>query len=172
MFVDESKSRDYLLIASVVAPHDLVAARKTIRALVLPGQRRLHMKSEGDGRRRVILTELERHGFRATIYQAGTGFKTDLDRRRHCLDRLVGDIARDGHTMLCLESDETLDARDRRDLSALTRAHRCAETLRYQHQRAAQEPLLAVPDAVGWAYARGGDWRRRAQPLIEEVIDL
>ncbi|MFD4990833.1 hypothetical protein ACFWH7_03700 [Cellulosimicrobium cellulans] len=172
MFVDESKSGNYRLIASVVASHDLVVARKAIRALVLPGQRRLHMKSEGDGRRRVILTELEHHGFKATIYRAGTPFKTDLDRRRHGLDRLVADIAKAGHTMLCLESDETLDARDRRDLAAFTRTHGCAETLRYQHQRAAQEALLAVPDAVGWAYARGGDWRRRAQPLIQEVIDL
>jgi hypothetical protein len=34
------------------------------------------------------------------------------------------------------------------------------------------EPLLAIPDAVGWAWARGGDWRRRAQPMIGEVIDL
>ncbi|WP_228516893.1 hypothetical protein [Curtobacterium sp. VKM Ac-1376] len=32
------------------------------------------------------------------------------------------------------------------------------------------EPLLALPDAVGWAWAKGGDWRRRC-PTELTVID-
>lgn len=55
VFVDESKGRDYLLIAAVVMPADVTQARKDIRTLVLPGQRRLHMKGESDSRRRKIL---------------------------------------------------------------------------------------------------------------------
>lgn len=42
----------------------------------------------------------------------------------------------------------------------------------YLHERAAQEPLLAIPDVIGWAWARSGDWRRRALPLVESVIDV
>jgi len=36
----------------------------------------------------------------------------------------------------------------------------------------AQEPLLAIPDAIGWAWARGADWRRRARALVSDVIDV
>jgi hypothetical protein len=44
--------------------------------------------------------------------------------------------------------------------------------LEFRHERAAQEPLLAVPDGIGWAWARGGDFRRRARPMVVDVIDV
>jgi hypothetical protein len=44
VFVAESKQRNYLLVAAVVMPGDLAGARRALRALVMPGQRRLHMK--------------------------------------------------------------------------------------------------------------------------------
>jgi hypothetical protein len=50
VFVDESKHRDYLLVAAAVMPGDLTAARKAIREVVMPGQRRVHMKKESDAR--------------------------------------------------------------------------------------------------------------------------
>ena len=40
------------------------------------------------------------------------------------------------------------------------------DSLRYDHLRATAEPLLWVPDAVAWAWCRGGQWRRSAEPLI------
>lgn len=169
-FVDESKSRGYLLVASVVLPGELGASRRAIRDLMLPGQKRLHMKSEGMAQRKKILAAFAEMGFTATIYRAGEAYQTDLARREACLERIVGDIVNAGQTYLCLESDETLDARDRRQLAALTRASGPA-ALQYRHERAAQEPLLAIPDAIGWAWARGGDWRRRVRALVSEVID-
>lgn len=171
MFVDESKSGDYLLIATAVEPARLATVRKAIRALVLPGQRRLHMKSESDPRRRRILSALCEGGETATIYRAGGNYKSDIDRRRACLDALVADIAGARHPKLCLESDETMDERDRRDLARLVKEHACPDLL-YLHERTAQEPLLAVSDVIGWAWARGGDWRRRASPLVETVTDV
>ena len=159
------------MIATAVEPARLATVRKAIRALVLPGQRRLHMKSESNPRRRQILSALCEEGETATIYRAGSDYKSDIDRRRACLDSMVADIASAGHPKLCLESDETMDERDRRDLVRLIKEHGCPDLL-YLHERAAQEPLLAVPDVIGWAWARGGDWRRRASPLVETVIDV
>ncbi len=52
VFVDETKRRGYLLVASAVVPSDLDATRRMLRGLVLPGQRRLHMKDESDPRKR------------------------------------------------------------------------------------------------------------------------
>jgi len=172
VFVDESKARGYLLVASVVLPSELGPCRKAVRDLMLPGQKRLHMKSEGMTQRRRILSVLTALESRATIYQAGGSYQTDLARREACLERLICDILAAGHTFLCLESDETLDARDRRQLAALTRAHGNAATFHYRHERAAQEPLLAIPDAIGWAWARGADWRRRTRALVNSVIDV
>lgn len=73
---------------------------------------------------------------------------------------------------LVLESDESQDARDRRDLVDLTRAAGCRDSLRYEHLRAAQEPLLSVPDVVAWSWARGGEWRRRASVLVADVVEV
>lgn len=55
LFVDESKDRDYLLVASVHASgdlEDLEDLRKLMRGLVLKGQRRVHMKKESEPRKR------------------------------------------------------------------------------------------------------------------------
>ena len=49
VFVDETKQRSYLLVAAVVVPANLDPLRRLVRSLVLPGQRRLHMKDETRG---------------------------------------------------------------------------------------------------------------------------
>ncbi len=70
--------------------------------------------------RKRILAAFTQMGFEATIYRAGATFTTDLRRREACLNGVVTDILRAGHTFLCLESDETLDGRDRRQLAAVS----------------------------------------------------
>ncbi|MFC8943637.1 hypothetical protein ACFT1B_36735, partial [Streptomyces griseoincarnatus] len=67
MFVDETKARDYLLVAVAIESADLKAARSTIRLLTMPGQARLHMHRESDSRRRKILTEISKLPIEATI---------------------------------------------------------------------------------------------------------
>jgi hypothetical protein len=67
VFVDETKHRGYLLVAGVVVPDDLDSVRRTLRGLVLPGQRRLHMKAENDQRRRSVATAIAVSGVKATI---------------------------------------------------------------------------------------------------------
>jgi len=58
VFVDETKRRGYLLVASVVIPGEVDALRRTLRGLVLPGQRRLHRKDENDRTRRSIAARI------------------------------------------------------------------------------------------------------------------
>ncbi|WP_199732126.1 hypothetical protein [Cellulomonas triticagri] len=168
-YVDESKAADYLLAATRVDPGREAGARRVLRALVPPRQSRLHMRHEPDRRRREILTAVGSLEVVTTLYRArarpGT---TQISRRRACLARLVTDLA-GACDRLVLESDETQDARDRRDLVALTREAGCRDTLRYEHLRASQELLLAVPDVVAWSYARGGEWRRRVTSHVEVV---
>ena len=56
IFVDETKRAGYVIAAVTVS--DTEAIRKIVRALVLPGQRRIHMKHEQARRRRVIVSAL------------------------------------------------------------------------------------------------------------------
>lgn len=171
IFVDESKAKDYLLIAAAIIPRDLAQCRRVIQELRLPGQPRLHMKQENDSRKRLMLSTFAKLEARVTIYRAPRSLGTELHRRGRCIDELVADLG-DAGGRLCLERDETLVARDRQRMIEATRRVGNARTLEYRHESAASEPLLAIPDAVGWAWARGGDWRRRAQPLVVDIVDI
>ncbi|QHT57306.1 hypothetical protein GXP71_15310 [Cellulomonas sp. H30R-01] len=170
MYVDETKAKGYVLVASALHPAECAVVRGHVRRLILPGQPRLHMKAEKTPWQHLVLSTLVSLGVRATVYEADARtHRTDIERRRACLARLIGDVAGTCEHLV-LESDESQDARDRRDLVELTRDAGCRDTLRYEHRTAAAEPLLAIPDAVAWAWARGGDWRRRVAPLVERVV--
>lgn len=92
LFVDETKHRDYLLVASLHASGDLAELRKLMRGLVLKGQRRVHMKKESDPRRRAIAAAICGAGVSATIYDAGRDHTDQLQARLCCLRALVDDI--------------------------------------------------------------------------------
>lgn len=172
VYVDESKARGYVVAAATVLPADLVSTRKLVRELILPGQTRLHMKAELPPRKKLVLSKLAALGPITTVYTADRAtYGTDISCRRACLEVLVTDIA-SSCEFLILESDASQDARDRRDLIALTRQAGCRETLSYDHMPATSEPLLAIPDAVAWAWARGGDWTRLVRPLIKTVKNV
>lgn len=172
VFVDETKRRGYLLVASVVVSGDLDSTRRMLRGLVLPGQRRLHMKDENDQRRRSIATAIAVSGVTATIYDAGRRYRNERERRAACLHALIVDAAHRGDGMLVLEQDDTLLSWDNQRLIEYTRDAGCRDTLRYEHRHAASELLLAVPDAVAWCWAKGGDWRRRIEPIVTDVREV
>jgi len=50
VFLDETKRHGYVVAAAAVQPGDLAPLRSVVRGLVLPGQRRVHMKDERDSR--------------------------------------------------------------------------------------------------------------------------
>ena len=172
VFVDESKAGDYLLVAAIIVPSQLAAARKAVRGLILPGQRRIHMNGESDRRRRLILSAVTEVAPAVTIYRAHAASRTELERRDRCIDALVNDAATDRHLELILELDVRVERRDRQRIIVASRAAGCSGRLAHRHATAAAEPLLAIPDAVGWAWARGGDWRRRCDSLNIRVTDV
>jgi hypothetical protein len=123
-------------------------------------------------RQHAILAALVELDIRATVYRADSvRHRTDIARRHACLNCLVRDIA-DTCSHLVLESDRSQDPHDRQQLIELTRATGCQDTLRYEHLTAHDEPLLAIPDAIAWAWARGGSWRRRVAPIVDHVVEV
>ncbi len=138
-----------------------------MRALILPGQRRLHFTSERDSRRRQILGEVLDLGITALLYQAKA--KPPKMARDACLTRLVADLVDLKPEWLVLEQE---DATLRSDRSLLyTQVHACGlqGSLRYRHLRSHEEVLLSIPDALAWCWARGGRWRREISRITKAV---
>ena len=168
IFVDETKRAGYVIAAVTVS--DTEAIRKIVRALVLPGQRRIHMKHEQARRRRVIVSALAAMQVQATVYDAARRYRTDLAARTACLTTLVEDIAaRDSDTRLVIEQDDSVVRADRHDLFQLVRQAGITDRLEYRHQRAYDELLFALPDIVAWSWVRSGEWRRRISPILTNV---
>jgi hypothetical protein len=120
IYIDESKRSGYIL-AAVTVP-DPAEMRRVIRGLLLPGQRRIHMKHEQARRRRAIVAALVGTPVATTIYDAGRRFGTDLAARRACLGAVVEDVVRAGDAVeLVIEQDDSLVQHDRHELFRLVR---------------------------------------------------
>lgn len=89
---------------------------------------------------------------------------TDRLGREACLEALLVDTRELEAGRLVVELDESVMKADRRLM-----AKRLRSDLPYLHAPAVSEPLLWVSDAVAWCWQRGGDWKRRAQPLVAHV---
>jgi len=173
IYVDESKQRDYLLVASVHVDSDLAEHRAVVRDLLLPGQRYLHMKNEKAGRKRTIAQALVTAGVTATVYRAGPPLlRTEKDRRAACLRALVADHAAAPATHIVFDQDDTLLSFDNQRLIEYTRATGCRDRLRYEHKRPNADTLLGIPDAIAWCWAKGGPWRQLIAPAIISVRDV
>lgn len=170
VFVDESKARGYYLAAAATQPFARADIERAIRGLLKPGQRRIHFKSESHSRRRELLAEFGRIGLRTTIYQVKGA--NDRAGRALCLTGLVDDLLSAGASNLLIEQDDSLVASDRRLIrNQLTHGAR-VDQLAYCHVRPTEYPLLWVSDAVAWCHQAGGDWLRRAEPLVDELKRL
>ena len=109
VFVDETKHRGYVLVASVAMSEELEPLRRVVRGLILAGQRRVHMKDENDSRKRAIAAAIVAAGVEAVIYDAGRRYRTEREGRAECLRGLVEDAAAaPGHTRLVIEQDDSL----------------------------------------------------------------
>lgn len=174
IYVDESKAKDYLVVAAIVTG-DAQTARRAVQSLVLPGQRTPHMKAERDSRRHQIADTIGRMsdlGLRAIIYNAGRRYCNEKERRAGCLRALVHDAALLAPVTITFDRDESLEAWDRQRMIELTRHTGLTGQLCYTHAHRNNELLLCLPDAVAWCWAHGGDWRRRITPIIQDVQNL
>lgn len=167
LFVDESKRGDYLLVATRHRHDELPALRKELRGLVLPGQRRLHMTKESDRRRRTITSTICALDVDATVLNAGRRGH-ELVARAACLDGLVA-VAPAGPTTIVLERDDSIIGFDHRELYRLVQAGD-RHDLHYEHRRSADEPILAIADAIAWCWTRGSEWRDRVRPVVTREL--
>jgi hypothetical protein len=172
LYIDETKARGYVIVAAVATEESLHAIRQQLRGLVLPGQAALHMKGERDSRRHAIadaIAGMVGLGLTATVYDAGR-MGSERDRRARCIEAIVYNAVKDyDQARIVFDLDETLRQFDRQCLIEATRAADAGDRISYQHAHRRTEPLLAIPDALAWCWAKGGQWRRRVEPVIANV---
>ncbi|NED96822.1 hypothetical protein G1H11_16055 [Phytoactinopolyspora alkaliphila] len=90
VFVDEGKSKGYVLAATSTQPTSLAAARAAMRRLLLPGQDRLHFAKESDPRRRSILSAMAELDVSVILYVSPA--KSHKVGRERCLQALLDDV--------------------------------------------------------------------------------
>ncbi|WNV91205.1 hypothetical protein [Umezawaea sp. Da 62-37] len=171
-FVDESRRNDrYLLVVAIIDPGDLAELRKLLRDLLLPGQKEVHFKKEEPGRRKIILSRLVRFGPVVHVYQCSCAGGEERARQK-CLVALVLDLVALGVIRLVLDSREVRDHHDKQTIKAVLGKPSAESPFIYEHVVSTQEQLLWIADVVGWCYGAGGEWRRRAMPLVAREVDL
>ncbi|MFF2277905.1 DUF3800 domain-containing protein [Agromyces sp. NPDC058126] len=169
VYVDECKTKGYYIAAAIVMPNNAAQLEKELRKLARPGQRRIHFTNESDSSRRSLISAVEKLGIRGVVYQVkGT---TDRIARPLCLEALINDLVTHDARHLILERDESVEVADRRIIAETLRRHDAHE-LRYQHAAGHEHALLWVSDMIAWCAYKGGDWRRRIEPLIIETRTL
>ena len=170
VFVDENKSRSLLLAAACFRQEDLRRARVALTKLRLPGQERLHFKSERDVRRRMILDVVLESGMQGLIFGADPTL-APRDQRRQCLEQLLSEAESRRFSRICIEQDDSVLEFDRQRIFEAARVKTLEAEFSYGWMRPRQEPLLWAADAIAWAWARGGEWRARLGECVE-FIDL
>lgn len=156
------------MCAALVAVSDLTSVRKALRSLPAAGQRRIHFATESDQRRRLILSRMAKLNISTTVYVA-TG-SSDVASRAAILEAMVPRLQENGVKRLILDSRDSQDKQDRSTIFNVMKLQTNNE-LSYGHQPSHTDPLLWIPDAVAWAWGRGGDWKRRVEQsgLVTDV---
>ncbi|RIQ18867.1 hypothetical protein [Jiangella rhizosphaerae] len=162
-FVDESKRRDYIVAAAVITSGEVSAARRAMRALLLPKQPRIHFRDEKDHRKQQIVTVALDVSVDVRIYVC----RSRRSARENCLSAMVPDLVDVGVDRLVLERDTSTEKLDRRVLYEATR--KAGTEMTYQHDLPHQEPLLWAPDAIAWCWAAGGSWRQSVAGLATVI---
>lgn len=93
----------------------------------------------------------------------------DREARPRCLTSLTKEAARAKATHLLIERDDSIMQIDRSLIAGVLRKEQATELI-YRHVAPHEHPLLWISDAVAWCYSRGGDWIRRAEPLVEARV--
>jgi hypothetical protein len=163
VFVDEIKSKGFLMAAAQCQAGDVSVHRKALRGLLLPGQERVHFRNESDQRRKRILQVMLDFRLVIDLYRVE---QNTHEARRQCLEAIVRDSA-SGVERLVVERDDSTYEHDRRCLRDAVRRFGCHESLRWDVLAAKTDPLLWIPDAIAWSWIRGGSWKQAVGPFCQ-----
>ena len=161
MYIDESIRREFHLIGCVVADSRKHEIRRELRSLRMKRQRSIHMRKEGHKRREVIFRGIFDLEFITFIAIAPQTISRD-QRRTACIRELIkiGSTLDVGQFIF---EASTQNSHDRQTLAGL------AYATDYIHLPPHAEPLLWLPDIVGWGWGRDAATRALLAPKVQEI---
>lgn len=171
-FVDESaRPPRYLISAAIVEPSRVRMLRQSMRALLLPGQRELHLKKEKPVRRRALADAIARLPVEVCFYSR-SWYRHDEPARQECMARLALDLLARQAQRLVIDTRNARDAHDERTLRGALGPLPSSSQLVYEHVDSTSESLLWIADVAAWCFGAGREWRKRIDPIVSTVVDL
>ena len=164
VFVDETKHRGFFLSAVFLDAKDIATVRKTLVQLRMKGQSTIHLAKEGPSRRRLILDVIA--ALPLTVRYLESPLDQEGRARAESMRRLIRTLELGDSYQIWIEADENFLSLDKRTITSELISRGMVETVLFQHASPREQPLLWLPDAVGWARNRGGDWYRRVSSLV------
>lgn len=159
------------MCAYVAEPTERRKVRRALISLLEGGEHRLHMKDERDSRKRLVLSTLGDLGVQASVFTSLVSPQHEARARIMQYGIWPTIRARDVERLV-FEAEEGQNERDRRLLFNLAHKDKIQDVFSYHHSAPYSEPMLWVPDAIAWAYSKGGEWRQRAAGLVDKVLDV
>ena len=149
---------------------EVIRARRELRALLMPGQRRVHTAKESPRRRRQLLDVVGGLDVATVVFRLrrSAGMHR-IDARALTLESACAALKPNAVTNWVLDDQEPVQAaRDRRTID---RAIGADADLSYDHRPSHDEPMLWAVDAIVWAVGAGGPMFDRIRPGVE-LVDL
>jgi hypothetical protein len=174
-FSDESERGGTMLLSVLmIEPGAVEVARRTMRNLLLSGERRVHTAKESPPRRRVLLEAVGHlEGTSSVVLRLRRAPGVERRRARHLLLQAATGLALASGvaTWTLDDQDPAQRSRDRASIAQALAGVDAHLRPTYDHRPSHGEPLLWAADAICWAVGAGGDWRRRVDHLVA-VQDL
>jgi len=158
LLIDESKAKKYLLCVVEINQRDAPKSRLAVKRARLKRQNTIHFVSESSNRKREILNVFANVEFKCVTYLV-SGLK-EKQAREMCLRAMLADLNPAENYSLIFDRDDNHVANDRRVIRSELDSLGMLKNAEYFHREPSDEALLWIPDAIAWASARGGEWKR------------
>jgi len=167
--IDESKAKAYVLAAVFVDAHQAPSIRKSLKRVLLKGQRSVHFSSERDSRKKSIINVLKTLDFEAKVFVSTD--PSEPAARTWCLEQVVATLKVESEYRIVLDRDEGYEASDNRAITVASRSAGLNRENTHNHDEPEYEPLLWIPDAIAWCYSKNAEWRDRVSQMLSSNIE-
>jgi hypothetical protein len=158
VFIDESKSKAYVLCAIFVNVEHVPSIRRDLNRLRLKGQSRIHFVSESNRRRRQILSVYRTLPIEVRFFE--TRGEPEAESREKCFRELAKALPSGDYCEVWIEADSNHVDLDKTVLTNALKAEAKSSNVIFSHSDPRTQILLWIPDALAWVMTRGGDWHK------------
>lgn len=139
-----------------------------MRRLLLPRQQRIHFRDESNSRKQRIIETVLSLNITADVYLTALT-NDEVAVRQRCIASMTVVAAPQQVREIVLEQDVSMLAHDRRAMATAMRSWKSDPRPEYRWERARDNPLLWVPDAIAWCWAaKKGPWHSRVSSIVTE----